>query len=34
MTYTQISILAVLIAVTLDLFVIKTVLLKRAAFWS
>ncbi len=29
-----ISILAVLIAVTLDLFVIKTVLLKRAAFWS
>jgi hypothetical protein len=33
MTYTQISILAVLIAVTLDLFVIKTVLLKRAAFW-
>ena len=34
MTYTQISILAVLIAVILDLFVIKTVLLKRAAFWS
>ena len=34
MTYTQISILAVLIAVTLDLFVIKTVLLKRAAFWT
>jgi lycopene cyclase domain-containing protein len=34
MTYTQISILAVLIAVTLDLFVIKSVLLKRAAFWS
>ena len=34
MTYTQISILAVLIAVTLDLFVIKTALLKRAAFWS
>jgi lycopene cyclase domain-containing protein len=34
MTYTQISILAVLIAVTLDLFVIKTVLVKRAAFWS
>jgi len=34
MTYTQISILAVLIAVTLDLFVIKTVLIKRAAFWS
>ncbi len=34
MTYTQIAILAVLIAVTLDLFVIKTVLLKRAAFWS
>ncbi len=34
MTYTQISILAVLIAVTLDLFVIKTTLLKRAAFWT
>ena len=34
MTYTQISILAVLIAVILDLFVIKTVLLKRAAFWT
>ena len=34
MTYTQISILAVLIAVTLDLFVIKIVLLKRAAFWT
>ena len=34
MTYTQISILAVLIAVTLDLFVVKTALLKRAAFWS
>ena len=34
MTYTQISILAVLIAVTLDLFVIKTVLLKSAAFWT
>ena len=34
MTYTQISILAVLIAVTLDLFVIKTMLLKRAAFWT
>ena len=34
MTYTQISILAVMIAVTLDLFVIKTMLLKRAAFWT
>lgn len=34
MTYTQISILAVLIAVTLDLFLIKTMLIKRAAFWS
>lgn len=34
MTYTQISILAVAIAVTLDLFVVKTALLKRAAFWS
>ena len=34
MTYTQISILAVLIAVTLDLFVIKTMLLNRAAFWT
>jgi len=34
MSYTQISILALLIAVTLDLFVIKTALLKRAAFWT
>jgi lycopene cyclase domain-containing protein len=34
MSYTQISILAVLIAVTLDLFVIKTALIKRAAFWT
>lgn len=34
MTYTQISLLAVLIALTLDLFLIKTMLLKRAAFWS
>ena len=33
MTYTQISILAVAIAVTLDLFVVITALLKRAAFW-
>ena len=34
MTYTQISILAVIIAVILDLFIIKTALLKRAAFWT
>ena len=34
MSYTQISILAVIIAVILDLFIIKTVLLKRAAFWT
>ncbi|CAB4593846.1 MAG: lycopene cyclase domain-containing protein [Actinobacteria bacterium] len=34
MSYTQISILAVLIAVILDLFIIKTALLKRAAFWT
>ena len=34
MSYTQISILAVIIAVILDLFIIKTALLKRAAFWS
>lgn len=34
MTYTQISILALLIAVILDLFIIKTALLKRAAFWT
>ena len=34
MTYTQISILAVIVAVILDLFIIKTVLLKRAAFWT
>ena len=32
MSYTQISILAVIIAVILDLFIIKTALLKRAAF--
>ncbi len=34
MTYTQISVLAVVIAAILDLFVIKTALLKRAAFWT
>jgi len=34
MSYSQISILAVIIAVILDLFIIKTALLKRAAFWS
>ena len=34
MSYTQISILAVIVAVILDLFIIKTVLLKRAAFWT
>jgi len=30
MSYTQISILAVIVAVILDLFIIKTPLLKRA----
>ena len=34
MSYTQISILAVIVAVILDLFIIKTALLKRAAFWT
>ncbi|MCX6425263.1 MAG: lycopene cyclase domain-containing protein [Actinobacteria bacterium] len=34
MSYTQISVLAVVIAAILDLFVIKTALLKRAAFWT
>ena len=34
MSYTQISILALIIAVILDLFIIKTALLKRAAFWT
>lgn len=33
MTYTQLAIVAVLIAITVDLFVVKTVLLKRKAFW-
>jgi lycopene cyclase domain-containing protein len=34
MSYTQISILAVIVAVILDLFIVKTALLKRAAFWT
>ena len=34
MSYTQISILAVIVAVILYLFIIKTALLKRAAFWT
>jgi len=34
MSYTQISILAVIVIVILDLFIIKTALLKRAAFWT
>ncbi|MSO32842.1 MAG: lycopene cyclase domain-containing protein [Candidatus Nanopelagicaceae bacterium] len=34
MSYTQISIFAVIVAVILDLFIIKTTLLKRAAFWT
>ena len=33
MTYTQIAIFAVAIAITLDLFVAKTALLKRKLFW-
>ena len=34
MTYTQLAISAVVIAVTVDLFVIKTTLLKRKVFWT
>ena len=34
MTYTQLAIVAVLIAITVDLFVVKTVLLKRKVFWA
>ena len=34
MTYTQIALCAVFIAVTVDLFVIKTALLKRKVFWT
>jgi len=34
MSYTQISIIAVIVAVILDLFMTKTALLKRAAFWT
>ena len=34
MTYTQLALCAVLIAVTVDLFVIKTALLKRKVFWT
>lgn len=34
MSYTQLAIVAVLIAITLDLFVVKTELLKGKVFWS
>lgn len=34
MTYTQLAIGAVIIVVTVDLFVIKTTLLKRKVFWT
>ncbi|CAB4566776.1 MAG: lycopene cyclase domain-containing protein [Actinobacteria bacterium] len=34
MTYTQLALCAVLIAITVDLFVIKTALLKRKVFWT
>ena len=34
MTYTQLATVAVLIAITVDLFVVKTVLLKRKVFWA
>jgi lycopene cyclase domain-containing protein len=34
MTYTQLALSAVAIAITVDLFVIKTTLLKRKVFWT
>jgi lycopene cyclase domain-containing protein len=34
MTYTQLALCAVFIAATVDLFVIKTALLKRKVFWT
>lgn len=34
MTYTQLALCAVVIAVTVDLFVLKTTLLKRKVFWT
>ena len=34
MTYTQLALCAVVIAITVDLFVIKTALLKRKVFWT
>ena len=34
MTYTQIAIFAVLFAISLDLFLFKTQLLKRKVFWT
>jgi len=33
-SYTQLAIVAVLIAITVDLFVVKTALLKGKVFWS
>jgi lycopene cyclase domain-containing protein len=34
MTYTQLALCAIVIAITVDLFVIKTALLKRKVFWT
>ena len=34
MTYTQLALCAVVIAITVDLFLIKTALLKRKVFWT
>ena len=34
MTYTQIAVFAVLFAISLDLFLFKTQLLKRKVFWT
>lgn len=34
MTYTQLAVSAVLIVISIDLFVLKTQLLKRKVFWS
>jgi lycopene cyclase domain-containing protein len=34
MTYTQLSVLAVIVAIILDLFVIRTQLLRKKVFWT
>ncbi|MEY3635819.1 MAG: hypothetical protein RL147_248 [Actinomycetota bacterium] len=34
MTYTQLALCAVAIAITVDLFIVKTALLKRKVFWT